>query len=158
MRLLKYVALLWIVLMPAAYSPAQVSIGIGIGTSGYPPPVYEYRPPACAYGYYGYAPYPCAPYGYYGPSYFDRGVFIGAGPWLHGGYGYAPRYYRGGYAYGREGYGRGGYDDDRGEGYRGRGYGYGRGEGYRGQGREDGDGERGGHGRGGGGKHGGERD
>jgi hypothetical protein len=41
--------------------------------------------PGCPYGYYDFAPYPCAPYGYYGPEWFNGGVFIGAGPWFHGG-------------------------------------------------------------------------
>jgi hypothetical protein len=50
---------------------AQVSINIGVA-------------PVCPYGYFDYAPYPCAPYGYYGPQWFVRGVFIGAGPWFHG--------------------------------------------------------------------------
>ncbi len=47
------------------------------------PLVSELRP-VCPYGYYDYAPYPCAPYGYYGPEWFSGGVFIGAGPWFHG--------------------------------------------------------------------------
>jgi hypothetical protein len=42
-------------LMPA--SNAQVSINIGVQ-------------PSCAYGYYDYSPYACAPYGFYGPGYF----------------------------------------------------------------------------------------
>ena len=57
--------------------PAQVGIGIGVG-----------GPPACAYGYFDYAPYDCAPYGYYGPDWFASGIFIGAGPWFHGGPGF----------------------------------------------------------------------
>ena len=52
-------------------APAQVSINIGV-------------PPVCPYGYFDYAPYPCAPYGYYGPDWFNGGIFIGAGPWFHG--------------------------------------------------------------------------
>jgi hypothetical protein len=55
----------------ASIAPAQVSINIG-------------APPVCPYGYFDYAPYPCAPYGYYGPDWFTGGVFIGAGPWFHG--------------------------------------------------------------------------
>ena len=62
-------AILLIGAVPA--SRAQVSVGIGVA-------------PVCAYGYYGYAPYNCAPYGYYGPEWFNGGVFIGAGPWHHG--------------------------------------------------------------------------
>ena len=72
---------------PAKSANAQVVVGVG-------------GPPVCEYGYYGYAPYACAPYGYYGPSYFNGGIFIGAGPWFHGYYG---RGY--GYGYGYRGYG-----------------------------------------------------
>jgi hypothetical protein len=88
--------------LPAHKADAQVSIGIGVG-----------GPPVCAYGYYGYAPYRCAPYGYYGPEWFNGGAFIGAGRWYHGDrrfYGnvnrrYDPRYgYRGGYPNRGEGY------------------------------------------------------
>ena len=43
--------------------------------------------PVCSYGYYGYAPYACAPMGYYGPGYFYNGIFLGMGPW--GGWGYS---------------------------------------------------------------------
>ena len=71
----------------------RVVVGVGVGP-GYVDPA-----PVCAYGYYGYYPYACAPYGYYGPSYFSGGIFIGAGPWFHGGY-----YGRPGY-WGRPGYG-----------------------------------------------------
>ena len=56
---------------PAA--KAQISIGVNIGPE-----------PSCAYGYYDYAPYRCAPYGYYGPEWFVGGRFIGAGQWHHG--------------------------------------------------------------------------
>lgn len=104
MRVLRYLALLGILLFPAAYSShAAVRVGIGVGIGG---PVYG--PPACAYGYYGYYPYACAPYGYYGPSWFANGVFIGAGPWYHRPIGWRPYYgyrgyYRPGY-YARRGY------------------------------------------------------
>lgn len=54
---------------------AQISVQIG-------------EPPVCPYGYFDYAPYNCAPYGYYGPEWFNGGVFIGAGPWFHGGHGF----------------------------------------------------------------------
>ena len=93
---------------------AQVSINIGG-----PPPV-------CAYGYYDYAPYGCAPMGFYGPGYFYNGIFLGVGPWRHWGYNhgwgshrfvssgggrYRPGPYRGGrpaYAHGgRPGYSSG---------------------------------------------------
>ncbi|MGA8732100.1 MAG: hypothetical protein WB608_25300 [Terracidiphilus sp.] len=56
---------------PAAQ--AQISINIGVQ-------------PVCSYGYYGYAPYQCAPMGYYGSGYFYNGIFVGMGPWA--GYGY----------------------------------------------------------------------
>ena len=59
-------------LAPAAR--AQIVVNIGVQ-------------PSCAYGYYGYAPYRCAPMGYYGPGYFYNGVFLGMGPW--GGWGYS---------------------------------------------------------------------
>ena len=108
MKVLRYLALLSVLLVPAAYSHAQVSFSIGVGP-------YAYGPPVCTYGYYGYAPYACAPYGYYGPEWFSGGVFIGAGPWLRGGYGHYGR----GYAYGYRGY-------DHYRGY-GRGYAYDRG-------------------------------
>jgi hypothetical protein len=57
-------------------------VGVGVG------PAYLGPAPICAYGYYPYAPYACAPYGYYGPSWFSGGVFIGAGPWFHGPHGF----------------------------------------------------------------------
>ncbi len=62
-------------LSSAAVVPAQVSINIG-------------APPGCPYGYFDYAPYNCSPYGYYGPDWFSGGVFLGAGPWFHGGHGF----------------------------------------------------------------------
>jgi hypothetical protein len=52
---------------------AEAGVSINIGAA-----------PVCPYGYYDYAPYPCAPYGYYGPEWFNGGIFIGAGPWFHG--------------------------------------------------------------------------
>lgn len=150
MRYLKYVALLTVLMVPLAYSQAQVAVGIGVGpvgvVVGHP---YVAGSPVCAYGYYDYYPYACAPYGYYGPSYFVNGVFIGAGPWYHSYYhrdwdregwrheawehgyrGYDHDRYR---SYAREGYGRGygerGYarDYNRGGSYEGRGF---RGEGH----------------------------
>lgn len=97
MRRFKYVliaafALLFFSAVPPAR--AQVTFGINIGPA-----------PVCAYGYYGYAPYRCAPYGYYGPEWFNGGRFVGAGQWHQGPafYGhvnrhYDPRYgYHGGY-------------------------------------------------------------
>ena len=82
MRYLKYLALVGALMLPLAYSQAQVGVGIGIG------PGYVDEPPVCAYGYYGYYPYACAPYGYYGPDWFAGGVFIGAGPWYGWGRGW----------------------------------------------------------------------
>lgn len=58
-------------LAPAAN--AQISINIGVQ-------------PVCSYGYYGYAPYACAPMGYYGSGYFYNGIFVGMGPWSGWGY------------------------------------------------------------------------
>jgi len=85
MNYLKYAALLGTVLLFAAGAPAQVAVGVQVG-SGYDGSD-DYnelgQPPDCVYGYYPYYPYACAPYGYYGPSYFIGGVFIGAGPWYN---------------------------------------------------------------------------
>jgi len=66
-------------LLPFAITPvvnAQISIGINVGGA----------PPSCPYGYYGYAPYHCAPAGYYGSGYFYNGIFLGVGPWSNYGY------------------------------------------------------------------------
>jgi hypothetical protein len=90
LKILGTVALLSACLMlvaPGAHAQ-RVAIGVGIGAPGYIGPA-----PVCRWGYYGYYPYACAPYGYYGPSYFSGGIFIGAGPWFHGGF------------YGRPGFG-----------------------------------------------------
>ncbi len=107
MRYLRYLVLLSIFLLPATLSHAQISVGVGIGA---PAPIYA-APQACAYGYYAYPPYACAPYGYYSPDWFVGGVFIGAGPWYHpyrGFYPYRAGYgYRPGYVYGRPVYGPG---------------------------------------------------
>lgn len=90
-----------------AKANAQVVVGVG-------------APPVCAYGYYGYAPYACAPAGYYGAGYFHNGIFLGVGPWAGWGY----RHGWGGYRYagpvGGRYYGRGGwgYRGSRGGGYR----------------------------------------
>jgi hypothetical protein len=79
MKYLKYLALVSVLMIPLAYSQAQVRFGVNIGVG----PGYVSGPPACAYGYYSDYPYGCAPYGFYGPSYFVNGIFIGAGPWYH---------------------------------------------------------------------------
>jgi hypothetical protein len=65
--------LVGLALAPAAH--AQISISIGVQ-------------PVCSYGYYGYAPYACAPMGYYGSGYFYNGIFLGMGPWAGWGYGH----------------------------------------------------------------------
>src|SRR5271154_7448925 len=122
MRYLKAATVLGALLLFAPYAHAQrVVVGVGVG------PGYYGAAPACEYGYYGYAPYACAPYGYYGPSWFSGGVFIGAGPWYRGWYGrgfYGPGFYGRGWGAGW----RGGW----GPGWGGRGF-YGRaGYGYRG--------------------------
>src|SRR6201982_33261 len=84
MRYLKYAVVVGILaLSMSAVASAQVRVGVGIGVG----PGYVGLAPVCAYGYYPYAPYACAPYGYWGPDYFVNGVFIGAGPWFHGFYG-----------------------------------------------------------------------
>jgi hypothetical protein len=145
MRYLRYVALLAVLMLPLAYSQAQVRVGVGFG------PGYGYvaGPSVCAYGYYDYYPYACAPYGYYGPDWFVGGTFIGAGPWYHGYWG------RGGWA-GRHrdfdgrhrGWGRGfegrGREFSR-RGFEGRGPGF-RGGNFRGGGFHDGGGFHGGSG------------
>ena len=106
MRYLKYVALLSVLLFAFAGSAhAQVAVGVRVG-----PVAAAVGPaPVCAYGYYGYYPYACAPYGYYGSNWFVNGAFIGAGPWYHSywghgyyghpWYGYRPGYGYHGYAY-----------------------------------------------------------
>jgi hypothetical protein len=95
MKYLRYFALATLLMLPLAYSQAEVRFSIGFG------PGYVAGPPSCAYGYYSDYPYTCAPYGYYGPSYFVNGIFIGAGPWYHG---YSRSYYANPY-YGRSYYG-----------------------------------------------------
>jgi hypothetical protein len=83
MRYLKYAAILGVLVAmagaTAGTASAQVRVGVGFGVG----PAFI-GPPVCAYGYYPYAPYACAPYGYYGPTWFLNGAFIGAGPWFHG--------------------------------------------------------------------------
>jgi hypothetical protein len=109
MRYLRYLALLSVLVVPSAFAHAGVGVAVGFG------PGYVGPAPVCAYGYYGYYPYACAPYGFYGPRWFSGGVFIGAGPWFRG-YGrgfygpgfYRPGFYRPGFN-GRGFYGRGFY-------------------------------------------------
>ena len=119
MKYLRYLTLVGLLMLPLAYSQAQVRVGVGIGFG----PGYVAGPPVCAYGYYPDYPYACAPYGYYGPSWFARGVFIGAGPWYHG---WGRPYWGGRPYYGRDydrGYGRGfAGRPDEGRGFAGRGF------------------------------------
>jgi hypothetical protein len=87
MRYLRALALLSLFVIPVGFAQAQrVSVGIGFGGPVYAGPAYVGPAPVCAYGYYPDYPYACAPYGYYGPSWFSGGIFIGAGPWFHGGF------------------------------------------------------------------------
>jgi len=102
MRYLKYVALLAVLMVPFAYSQAQVGVGIGVRVG----PGYVAGPPACAYGYYDNYPYACAPYGFYGPNYFVDGLFVGVGPWYHWGH---PGWFWNRGAYGRGFVGRPGF-------------------------------------------------
>jgi hypothetical protein len=107
MRGFKYVliaAFAFLLFSAAPASHAQVSIGIGIGPE-----------PVCAYGYYGYAPYRCAPYGYYGPEWFSGGRFIGAGRWHSGPafYGHVNRAYDPRFGYRGSFPARGGHFDGR---------------------------------------------
>ena len=60
--------------LTVAVPKAQAQVSVEVGAA-----------PDCPYGYYDVAPYACAPAGYYGPEWFTGGVFIGAGPWFHGG-------------------------------------------------------------------------
>ncbi len=102
MKYMKYLALLGVLMVPLAFSQAQVRVGVGIGFG----PGYVAGPPVCPYGYFDYYPYACAPYGYYGGSWFVDGVFIGAGPWYHSYYGrpfYGRGYYGGGRFFDRDG-------------------------------------------------------
>jgi hypothetical protein len=62
-----------LVAIAAPKAAAQVSFGVNVGPA-----------PVCPYGYFAFPPYGCAPYGYYGPSWFNNGVFVGAGPWFRG--------------------------------------------------------------------------
>ncbi|HKW32912.1 MAG TPA: hypothetical protein VJN92_07900 [Candidatus Acidoferrum sp.] len=119
MRYLRFAALLGFCVFCASFASAQrVVVGVGVGPA-YVGTAYVGPPPVCAYGYYDYYPYACAPYGYYGPDWFVNGVFIGVGPWYHS-YWRHPGWYGRGF-YGRGYYGRGfygrGWDHD---GWRGR--------------------------------------
>jgi hypothetical protein len=110
--------------VPAATPTANAQIGVGINIGA---------PPVCAWGYYDYAPYACAPRGFYGPGYFYNGIFLGVGPWHNWGYGHGWGGYRfrgpggGHYGPGFGGYGRG---YGRGFDHGGRPGGFGRGGGH----------------------------
>lgn len=109
----------------AVSSSAQVSVGVAVGapvvagTVTYGPlgPV-GYGPPDCAWGYYSYYPYACAPYGYYGPSWFASGVFIGVGPWYGWGWGHNHGGYYG-HGWDHDHWGHGGYGGPHSTPYRG---------------------------------------
>ena len=107
-KILGLAAVLGILLMiPAASTQAQVRVGVAVGPVAVGVgPAYIGPPPVCAYGYYPYAPYACAPYGYYGPEWFDNGIFLGVGPWY--GWGWHHGWDRGGW--GRGYYGGRGFD------------------------------------------------
>jgi len=107
-KILGLAAVLGILLMiPAAPTQAQVRVGVAVGPVAVGVgPAYIGPPPVCAYGYYPYAPYACAPYGYYGPEWFDNGIFLGVGPWY--GWGWHHGWDRGGWGrgyYGGRGFG-----------------------------------------------------
>jgi hypothetical protein len=65
LKSLAFFALAAAILSGFSSAPAQVSVNIGVA-------------PVCAYGYYDFEPYGCAPYGYYGPDWFVGGVLSGA--------------------------------------------------------------------------------
>jgi hypothetical protein len=177
MRYMRYLALLAALMLPISYSQAQVEAGVATGNDqgyadqgnanqtygnqgydqGYPDPGpgYANAPPVCSYGYYSYYPYACAPYGFYGPQWFLGGVFIGAGPWYHWGWGHGGYYGRAGYWGGHGYYGRGYVGGGYGRGYVGGGYGRGYVRGGYGRAYAGGGAYHGGVVRGGGGFHGG---
>ncbi len=74
LRILAVLAVLGVFLIPAAPTQAQgFSVGIGVGPVAVGVgPAYVGPAPVCAYGYYPFAPYACAPYGYYNPDYFCK--------------------------------------------------------------------------------------
>jgi len=95
------IAMLLVVPFAMTAMAQDVVEDVGVGPALVPAPL-VYGPPVCAWGYYPYYPYACAPYGYYGPGWFYNGIFIGVGPWYgwgwgwhHGWYGGYPRH--GGY-------------------------------------------------------------
>src|SRR5215469_10560000 len=100
MKSLRLVLIAILFALPFASARAQVAVGVGVGVGPAVVPVpVAYGPPDCAWGYYPYAPYACAPYGYYGPSWFVNGIFLGVGPWYGWGWSH-PWYGRGWYGHG----------------------------------------------------------
>src|SRR6266446_2143468 len=89
MRSLRLFGLLGICLAIGLFSASnaqaqRVTFGVGIGAPAYYGPA-----PVCAYGYYDYYPYACAPYGFYGRGGYARGFDRGyRGGDFHGGNGY----------------------------------------------------------------------
>jgi len=109
MNKIKYLTLAIIagVCLTISVPKAQAQFGVEVGPVG----VQVGTPPVCPYGYYDYAPYPCAPYGYWGPEYFQDGIFVGVGPWFGWGYNHGWGSHR-----------FGGHYEHRGEGWRGGGH------------------------------------
>jgi hypothetical protein len=70
--------------LPALIALAAFSLSAAALKSAAQEPAGTGTAPDCPYGYFDRAPYACAPYGYYGPEWFAKGAFIGAGPWFHG--------------------------------------------------------------------------
>jgi hypothetical protein len=145
MRYLRFFGLFGLCLTVCLFSASDAHaqrIAFGVGFGG---PIYYGPAPVCAYGYYGYYPYACAPYGYYGPDPFVGGVFIGPGfGFGRPGFGFRDR----DRFFGRGFDGRGGFDRGFHGGFRG-------GNSFRGgSGLHNGGGFHGGGGfRGGGGRH-----
>jgi len=137
MRRFRLVLIAMLLLAPFAMTAMAQDVveDVGVGPALVPAPV-VYGPPVCAWGYYPYYPYACAPYGYYGPGWFYNGIFIGVGPWYgwgwgwrhgwhgwYGGYGYHGGYGVRGVATGRGAY-AGGYRGNAVRGYSGNTRGY----------------------------------
>ena len=58
LRILRSLALLMVLTIPAAFAHSQVAVGIGIGpVVGFPAPVVVAGPPVCAWGYFPFFPY-----------------------------------------------------------------------------------------------------
>ena len=83
MKGLKVIFIAILLALPFAGQQTPDRCGVGVGPAVAPAPV-DYGPPDCAWGYYPYYPYGCAPYGYFGLSWFVSGVFLGVGPGTDG--------------------------------------------------------------------------